>query len=88
MKAREGFILRNLAGEYLLMPKGEKIKNYDSVVLMNELSAFVWEKMQNPVTQSDLLEAVLNEYDVDEKTAREDLDGLLAELKEAGVIDD
>ena len=88
MKAREGFILRNLAGEYLLMPKGEKIKNYDSVVLMNELSAFVWEKMQNPVTQSYLLEAVLNEYDVDEKTAREDLDGLLAELKEAGVIDD
>ena len=88
MKAREGFILRNLAGEYLLMPKGEKIKSYDSVVLMNELSAFVWGKMQNPVTQSDLLEAVLNEYDVDEKTAREDLDGLLAELKEAGVIDD
>ena len=88
MKAREGFILRNLAGEYLLMPKGEKIKNYDSVVLMNELSAFVWGKMQNPVTQSDLLEAVLNEYDVDEKTAREDLDGLLAKLKEAGVIDD
>ena len=88
MKAREGFILRNLAGEYLLMPKGEKIKNYDSVVLMNELSAFVWGKLQNPVTQSDLLEAVLNVYDVDEKTAREDLDGLLAELKEAGVIDD
>ena len=88
MKAREGFILRNLAGEYLLMPKGEKIKNYDSVVLMNELSAFVWGKLQNPVTQSDLLEAVLNEYDVDEKTAREDLDGLLAELKEAGVVDD
>ena len=88
MKAREGFILRNLAGEYLLMPKGERIKSYDSVVLMNELSAFVWGKMQNPVTQSDLLEAVLNEYDVDEKTAREDLDGLLAELKEAGVIDD
>ena len=88
MKAREGFILRNLAGEYLLMPKGEKIKNYDSVVLMNELSAFVWGKMQNPVTQSDLLEAVLNEYDVDEETAREDLNGLLAKLKEAGVIDD
>ena len=88
MKAREGFILRNLAGNYLLMPKGERIKSYDSVVLMNELSAFVWEKMQNPVTQSDLLEAVLNEYDVDEKTAREDLNGLLAKLKEAGVIDD
>ena len=88
MKAREGFIFRNLAGEYLLMPKGEKMKSYDSVVLMNELSAFVWGKMQNPVTQSELLEAVLNEYDVDEETAREDLDGLLAKLKEAGVIDD
>lgn len=88
MKAREGFILRNLAGENLLMPKGERIKSYDSVVLMNELSAFVWGKMQNPVTQSELLEAVLNEYDVDEETAREDLNGLLAKLKEAGVIDD
>ena len=88
MVAKTGFVLRNIAGEYILMPVNENITKFNGTLLMNGISAFIWEKLQNPVSREDLIKAVLDEYDVDEDTARADLDQLLARLRELDVIED
>lgn len=88
MKTCEGFILRNLMGEYVLMPVGDNIAKFRGTVLMNELAVFVWEKLRSPVTRDELLQEILNAYEVDLETASEDLDALLAELGQLGVIED
>ena len=87
MKACEGFILRNLVGEYVLMPVDENIGKFRGTVLMNEVSAFVWEKMQTSVTRDELLAGILENYEIDEKTAGSDLDRLLSELERLGIIE-
>ena len=87
MKACEGFILRNLVGEYVLMPVEENIGKFRGTVLMNEVSAFVWEKMQTSVTRDELLAGILENYEIDEKTAGSDLDRLLSELERLGIIE-
>ena len=87
MKARSDYILRNIAGEYMLMPAGEQIKNFQGMLLMNELSAFVWEKMQTSVTREELLTEILSVYETDEQTAAADLDALLENLLQLGVIE-
>jgi len=87
MKACEGFILRNLVGEYVLMPVDENIGKFRGTVLMNEVSAFVWEKMQTSVTRDELLTGILENYEIDEKTAGSDLDRLLSELERLGIIE-
>lgn len=88
MKAHSGFILRNLAGEYVLAPVGEEIKSFNGVAVMNEMCAFVWQKLQNDVSGQELLSAILDEYDTDEATAAEDLDALLRKMCAMGVIVD
>ena len=87
MKAKHGFILRELVGEYLLMPTGENIAGFNGVVLLNRVSAFVWEKLQSPASREELLDAVLEKFDVDEATAAADLDALLEKLDRLGVIE-
>ena len=86
MKVKDGFVLRNIADEYILMPVGDNIRNFNGTLLMNEVSAFIWEKLQNPMSSSDLLTAILEEFDVDEATASADLDTILAELENYKVI--
>ena len=88
MKAKQGFILRNVVDEHILMPTGDMIGKFNGTVLLNDVSAFVWEKLQNPVSREDLLNAVLDEFEVEKAVAAADLDGLLATLKEYGVIED
>ena len=88
MKASTGFILRNLAGEYVVMPAGDNTGAFGGAILMNELSAFVWEQLKVSVSRDELLARILDRYEVEEKTAAADLDALLAEMKRMGIIEE
>jgi hypothetical protein len=88
MRASTGFILRNLAGEYVVMPAGDNIGAFGGAILMNELSAFVWEQLKVSVSRDELLARILDRYEVEEKTAAADLDALLAEMKRMGIIEE
>lgn len=88
MKAKTGFVLRNVVDEYILMPTGENIGKFNGTVLLNEVSAFVWNKLQNSMSRDDLLKAILDEFEVDRATASADLDVLLKTLHDYNVIED
>ena len=88
MKAKPGFVLRNVVDEYILMPTGDNIGKFNGTVLLNEVSALVWEKLQNPVSKDDLLKAILDEFEVEKAVASADLDALLSTLRGYGVIED
>ena len=87
MKAKQGFILRNVVDEHILMPTGDNIGKFNGTVLLNEVSAFVWEKLQNPISKDDLLRAILDEFEVEKAVASADLDALLATFNEYGIIE-
>ena len=87
MKARDGFILRDLAGEYVLAPVGKQIKNFKGIVLMNELSVFIWKQLQCDTSRQDLLSSILDEYDVGEAAAAADLDEILSRMTAFELID-
>ncbi len=87
MKAKPGFVLRKIADEHILMPVDQKIGEYKGAVLLNRLSAFVWEQLQEEASREKLLSALLEKYDIDEASAAEDLDALLEQLKQLDLID-
>lgn len=88
MKAKPGFVLRNIVDEFILMPTGDNIGKFNGTILLNEVSAFVWEKLQNSISKEDLLKAILDEFEVEKAVAAVDLDALLTKLKEYDVIED
>ena len=69
------------------MPTGGNIAKFEGAVVLNEVSAFIYKLLENPMSREDVLTAVLNEYDVDEATASADLDALLKKLADMGVLD-
>lgn len=88
MKIREGFTLRNVVGESIVMPTGENIKKFDGTVVLNEVSAYIFEQLKRPLSREDLLALILSEFDVDKETAARDLDALLAKFSEFGMLDE
>ena len=88
LKTKAGFTLRNVKDETILIPIGDNIRKFNGTVLLNEVSALVWKKMQTPVSRDDLLKAILDEYEVEEAAAAADLDALLEKLKGFGVIEE
>lgn len=87
MKIKEGFVLRNVVDEYIVMPTGDNIATFDGAVALNEVSAFIYRQLQYPVSREDLLSAILNEYDIDEDTAARDLDKFLSQFDAMGLLE-
>lgn len=87
MKIKEGFVLRNVMDEYIVMPTGDNIAKFDGAIVLNEVSAFIYELLRSPICRDDLLTAVLNEFDVDEETASADLDALLDKFADMGILE-
>lgn len=87
MKLNEGFVLKRMAGESVLMPTGTNIAKFNGTVLLNEVSAFVVGTLAaGPCSLEDLADLLLKEYDVDRETALQDLKELTGKLAEMGVI--
>ena len=87
MKIKENFVLRNIADEYIVMPTGSSIADFDGAVVLNEVSAFIFEKLCNPLSKEDLVVALLDEYEVDKETAAEDVDNLISKFEDMGIIE-
>ena len=86
MKTKEGFILRNIVDEWIVMPKGTNIKNFEGAIVLNEVSAFIWKQLEKPISQKDLLQSILDEFDVTVDEAGVDLDEFLNKLREKDIL--
>lgn len=87
MKTIEGLERKEVCGISILVPVGEKSADFSKIISLNETSLFLWKKMENrDFTAEQLLEALLSEYDIDEVTARNDVDALIEQLKKEGLI--
>ncbi|MEE1042925.1 MAG: PqqD family protein [Clostridia bacterium] len=87
MKIKEGFELKEIADDYVVIPTLSNVVDFNSMIMLNEVSAFLWIQLTEDKTEQDLVKALLNEYDVDKDTASRDVNVFVNELVAAGVID-
>jgi hypothetical protein len=54
---------------------------------INDVGALVWDLLEHDTTRDVLVEAVTAEFDVDSKQAGDDIDALIAQLSNAGLVE-
>ena len=86
MKIKDGFILREVAGSYIVVAVGERVKTFNGIINLNETGAFLWKTAEKDASEDALVTALLNEYEVDEQTARKDVKAFTDKLKEADLL--
>lgn len=86
MKIKDGFILREVAGSYIVVAVGSAVKTFNGVINLNQTGAFLWELLQKGAEKEDLVKALLGEYEVDEQTASKDVDVFIEKLEQANLI--
>lgn len=86
MKLKMQFILRDIVGETVLVPINESTSNFNGLITVNELGKFIWENLESSKDEEELLHKILEEYEVEEKEAKEDLDEFLDKLRQVDII--
>lgn len=86
VKIKEGYLLREVAGNHVVVPTGDATLDFSGVITLNGAGAFLWKQLSEEKTQHELLTAILEEYDIDEATALADLREFLDKLKAADLF--
>jgi len=86
MKIKKGYALRSIAGENIVVPVGSKNIDFKGMITLNDSGAFLWRLLETEKTQEELLSAMLQEYDIDESAAEEDLKEFIDMLNNAGIL--
>ena len=86
MKVKEGFLLKEIAGDYVLVPVGENLVDFSAMVVLNETGAFLWRLMESKITKEGLLKAILKEYDITNAVAQQDIDEFLKTMRKHDLL--
>ena len=87
MKIKEGYMLREVAGSFVVIPLGETAIDFNGMITQNEVGAFLWKKLEIGCTKEDLLEAVLEEYEVAREKALEGVEDFLEKVREGRFVE-
>ncbi len=86
MKLKEGFVLRKVAGQIVVIPSGDEL-DLNMMINLNETGEFLWKLLENGAEEAELVAALLKEYDVTEERALASVRRFVEKLNEHGFLD-
>lgn len=87
MKTVEGFRLRTIGTDHVLMAEGANLINFNKMIAMNRSAAFLWEKVEGTeFTVQTLADLLIGEYGIDPALALEDSNKIASSWLEVGII--
>ena len=87
MKIKGTFVLRDIAGDTVIVPVGETALSYNGMITTTKTGAVIWQELEKGCNREMLIEKLLERFDVDHDTAAKDTDEFLQQLDKAGLIE-
>lgn len=86
MHIKLDFILRDIAGDLLLVPAGKSALDLNGMLTLNEVGAEIWNLLPQVEDEEELIAKLLEEYDVEEAELRKDVTEFLDSLRKLGIL--
>ena len=89
MKVKNGFNLREVCGENIIVAEGDENIDFSNIISMNESSAYLWQEVQklDNFTIDILTQLLCEQYEIDEATAKKDVTTIATQWAAAGIIE-
>lgn len=87
MKIKKQLIKRDIAGDTILVPVGKTVYDSNGLFVLNEWATFIWDILPSVETEEQIVEKILEEYDVSKEQATADIAQFLDKLRELQIID-
>ena len=88
MKRKNDFVMQTVGGENILVPLGTKVLDLNGLITLNETAAHLWQLLSEHHTSDELASALTNEFDINKKTANDDVQVFLKEINKLDLLEE
>ncbi len=82
----KSIVTTKTGNEYVLVPVANNIADMNSVYTLNETGAFIWEHINGENSVEDIINEMMEEYEVDYVTASEDLFSFIDDMRKYLIV--
>ena len=87
VKIKGEFILREIAGDTILVPVGQTAMEFNGMITLEPVGAMIWKDIQAGKNKSEILDHILNTFEVESQVAEKDLEEFLLQLRQNGFLE-
>lgn len=87
MKIKNGFVLREAAGSFIIVPTGNARLDFNGMITFNSTGALIWRALEEGLDKADTAKRIADVYSVDVETALNDTEEFYSKLREAGLLE-
>lgn len=86
MKLNKDFMIRHIANETIVVPTGDASQNFNGMITLNGVASFIVENIEQCKSEDELIEKMLEEFEIDKDTLRNDAMEFLEQLLKVGIV--
>lgn len=86
MKRKEGYLVREIAGETIVVPIGAEAVKFNGIMTLNSTAKVLFKALETEQTESTLVALLLDGFEVELETAVKDVRAFLSILEERGLL--
>ena len=86
MKIKLDFVLRENAGDILLVPVGKTALDLNGMLTINEVGAEIWKMLPEVENEEEIVRRLLQDYEAEPAQVRKDVSEFMKRLKELGIL--
>lgn len=87
MKIKKGFVLRKVADQYVVIATGDASRDFHGMVKLNQVGADIWEALSAGSAVEEIVDYIVQKYEVGRAKAKDDIEALVCQIKEAGFLE-
>lgn len=87
MKIKEGFVLRRVAGTWVVLPLAKSTAEFNGMLTLNETGVILWQRLEGGASREELISALTEEYEVTAEIAAIDVDKFLLGIGKSGCLE-
>lgn len=87
MKIKDGFVVRDLAGQSIVVALGEASKTFNGMIKLNDTGRLVWDMLSVGKTKEEIVDRFIAEYDVAREIADGDVTAFIETLQGADILE-
>lgn len=86
MRTKQGFVMRDVAGQTVIIATGEASRQFQGMIRVNPTGKIVWQGLTDGLNDAAIVDRVTAEFDVDRATAERDVAAFIAQMRDNGFL--